>query len=358
MVRPKKRHVAARFGDGHIRLVEQDVPELKPGTVLVKVGASLVSPGTELGSWRTLADWLKKPNDSGPNPFGYSNAGTVIEVTKGAAEEFEVGQRVACLGGGYALHTDYAVMPHNLCAALPDEVTFAQGSYAMLAATALHQLRRADLNFGENFCVVGLGLLGQICAQLHQLNGQYVIGWDTIPFRTELARKWGIDATATVGVEDEVAVTNEFTRGRGLDGGVLAFGGDGNSALKSLGQCMKMAPDGHCMGVITVVGNPTFQYSSHESRGMTNIDIRRASRTGFGYHDEHWEFGPAYPPTVMRWTTRTNLELCMRLIGEGRLNVDALTTHTVPFQTIEQDMVAALADPDGILGVVFVPPAS
>lgn len=352
MAMGKKRRVVAKCGDGHLRLAEQDVPELKPGAVLVKVGASLVSPGSEVGSWRALANCIENPTDHGPNPFGYSNAGTVLEVAEGA-EEFQPGDRVACVGGGYAMHTDYAVVPHNLCVALPDEVTFAQGAYAMLAATAMHELRRADVAFGGNFCVVGLGLLGQLCAQLHQLDGQYVIGWDSIPFRTEIARRWGIDATATVGVDDEVEVTNRFTRGRGLDGGTLAFGGDGTKAVQSLGKCMKMAPDGHCMGVITVVGNANFEYRAHEPCGMTNIDIRRASRTGFGYHDESWEFGPAYPPTVMRWTTRTNLELCMRLIGEGRLNVDALTTHTIPFERVDDETAAALEDPDSMLGVVF-----
>lgn len=353
MATPKKRAVAAVCGDGRLRLVEQEVPALRPGAVLVEVHASLVSPGTEVGGWRRLAAKRQNPQaDAKPNPIGYSNAGVVLQAGEGVTE-FRAGDRVACIGGTYALHTDYAAVPHNLCVALPERVSFQQGSYAMLAATAMHALRRAELGFGERTCVVGLGILGQLAAQLQQLAGQYVIGWDTIAFRTEKAGKWGINATATVGAEDEIEVTRRFTGGYGLDGGLIAFGGDATKAVQSLARCMKRAPDGHPMGRMVVVGGPLFSFSDHEAAGMTNIDIVRASRTGPGYHDEAWEYGPAYPPVVMRWTTRTNLELCMRLIAEGRLDVDVLTTHVMPLRDVEAQMDSALDDPDRILGVVL-----
>jgi threonine dehydrogenase-like Zn-dependent dehydrogenase len=116
---------------------------------------------------------------------------------------------------------------------------------------------------------------------------------------------------------------------------------------------MKKQPDGHPVGTIVVVGNAHFSYRDHESAGMTNIDIRRASRTGPGYHDESWEYGSAYPPVVMRWTTTTNLELCMRLIAERKLDVDTLTTHTVKFDDVDEGTSDALQDPDSMLGVIF-----
>ncbi len=345
------RILAAKTGNGRITLIEQDIPPLKPGAVLVDVHASLVSPGTEVGGWRNFAAQRGGPA-SEPRTFGYSNAGIVREVGEGV-DEFAPGDRIACVGNGYALHTDIAAIPHNLCVALPDAVTFAQGAYAMLAATAMNEVRTAQLALGEFVAVAGLGLLGQLSARLHQLDGQYVIGWDTIHFRTDLAQRWGIDATATVGDEDEVAATDAFTAGCGLDGGVMALGGDGNAAIASLGKSMKLSPDGHAMGQITVVGNPRFEFHSHEPRGMTNIQIRRASRTGPGYHDTDWEFGAPYPPVFMRWTTRSNLELSMRLIAERKLDVDILTTHTIPLRDVAAGIDAILDAPDEILGVLF-----
>ncbi len=349
---PKKRKVAARTGDGHIRLVEQDVPALAPGTVLVEVHASLVSPGTELGGWRRFAELRERPApEAVPRPFGYSNAGVVLAAGEAeGANEFRPGDRVAAIGNTYAMHTDYAVVPHNLCVRLPDAVTFAQGSYGMLASTAMHALRRGEPEFGESVAVVGLGLVGQLTAMLHKLAGNFVIGWDTVPFRVDIARKWGIDEAVTVANEDAVEATKRFTGGRGLDAAVIAFGGEATGAVKSIEKCMKVSPDGHPTGRIVIVGGAKFDY-----RGtLTNIDIRRASRTGPGYHDERWETGADYPPVFMRWTTRTNHELCMRLISEGRLDVGALTTHTVPLARVDEETQALLDDPDGMLGVVLV----
>ncbi|MXY80000.1 MAG: zinc-binding dehydrogenase [Chloroflexi bacterium] len=361
---PSKRTVAVWFDDGHIRLIEQDVPELRPGSIAVDVRASSVSPGSEfswgrdrrevMGGWRTLTEHRGSPEaGSEPTPYrGYSNAGIVIAVGEGVTR-FAPGDRVACIGVGHAVHTDTAVVPHNLAVHLPEPVSYVEGSYGMLMGTALNALRRADLKFGETYAVVGLGVVGQLTAQLHMLAGNRVIGWDTVPFRTEIARKWGIDAAVTVGPEDPVARTREFTGGYGLDGGAIAFGGEASKAVQSLARCMKRTPDGHPVGPIVVVGLARFAYLDHEAAGETNIDIRSAMRTGPGYHDEAWESGAAYPPVLVRWTTTTNLELCMRLIAEGKLDVDTLITHVIPFADADAGISHALEDPDRMLGVVF-----
>jgi threonine dehydrogenase-like Zn-dependent dehydrogenase len=348
MTHPRKRKVAATCGDGHIRTIEQEVPALRPGTVLVEVHASLVSPGTELRGWHGFAALRRKPEDAKPKPFGYSNSGVVLACGEGV-QDFRVGDRVAAIGGGYAMHTDYAVAPHHLCVKLPDALTFEQGSYAMLTATALHALRRGSPAFGAYAAIAGLGLVGQLSARFYQMAGCYVIGWDTVRRRTEIARGWGIDATALVGKEDEVAATRAFTGGAGLDDAVVAFGGNADSAFASLLRSMKVSPDGHPMGTVVVVGGASFAYNSP----LANIDVRRAARTGPGYHDDAWEVGGPYPPVFMRWTTRTNLELCMRLIAERKVVVDSLTTHRVSLGRVDEETQAALDDPDAILGMVI-----
>lgn len=344
-----KRLVAALMGNGRINVIEQDLPELTPGSILLEVHNSLVSPGTELGGWAQLRAQLESPvAPSVPKPFGYSNAGIVKEVGQGVSR-VKVGDRVACVGAGYALHADYAVVPHHLCEVLPENVTFAQGSYAMLAATAMHALRRGEPQLGETVAVVGMGLLGQLTSQLYQLAGNDVIGWDTNLFTLKQANKWGIDATAHVGTENAESVTDQFTQQQGLDAAVMAFGGNADKAYQSVMQCMKCSPDGHRMGRIVVVGGANFSIQWMPA----NVDIRFAARTGPGYHDADWEIGTDYPPVFMRWTTRTNLQLCLRLIAQGKLNVDCLTTHTVPLSNVDDAIQNMLANPQEVQGVIF-----
>ncbi len=338
-------------GNGRIETAEGPVPELKAGTVLVEVHNSLVSPGTELaGGWRALKALEKEPKPCDePKPFGYSNAGVIAKVGEGVTR-FKPGERVACIGAGYAQHATMAVVPHNLCFHLPDEVSFADGTYAMLAGTALQALRRGEPELGEYTAIVGLGIVGQLAAQLYRLNGSFVIGWDMIGKRTQLASELGADAVVQVGKEDEVEITKAFTGNMGLDAVVLAIPGKGDKAMESIMKTMKCSPDTHIMGRVIVVGGVTFEYSSSPVR---NLDIRHAGRTGPGYHDEPWEVGPDYPPVFMRWTTRTNLELCLRLIAEKRLQVTPLTTHTIPLAEVGERIPALLDDPDSMLGVVF-----
>ena len=57
-----------------------------------------------------------------------------------------------------------------------------------------------------------------------------------------------------------------------------------------------------------------------------------------------WEVGAPYPP---------NLELCLRLIAEGRLKVDELTTHTLSLTDIDAETSEMLAEPNGVLGVII-----
>ena len=142
-----QRKVAAIDGRGQGVCLEEAIPVLGPGEVKVRVEASLISPGSELGRVGAIRE--NPQPDRPPRPFGYSNAGVVEEVGT-EVEQFEVGQGVACMGGGYALHADWACVPQNLCVAIPEGVSFVEAASVHLAATGLHAVRRtAPLYGGE-----------------------------------------------------------------------------------------------------------------------------------------------------------------------------------------------------------------
>jgi NADPH:quinone reductase-like Zn-dependent oxidoreductase len=343
------RNVAAIDGRGQFHVLEEPVPEPKPGQVLIEVAASLISPGTELGG---IPNRRENPTDAPPKPFGYQNAGVVIALGDGV-DRFQTGDRVACMGGGYAQHASHAAVPVNLTVPIPEGVSFDEAAFCHLAATALHAVRRAELEFGENVAISGLGVVGQLAAQLARLSGTHVVGLDRFAKRLDVAKSCGADAVVNVTEDDPVPRVTEFCRGHGLDAGIIAFGGDATAAVKQLYEMLQPAPDTHRWGRLVVVGGATVTVSLAAALG--NVDIRSSARTGPGYHDEAWEHGTNYPDVVVRWTTRRNLEECLRAMAEGRLRVEPLISDVFPLREAPAACEKILVSPQDTLGVILEP---
>src|SRR5687768_13925271 len=157
------------------RSIVEDVPIPTPraGQALVKTEASLVSAGTErmvvefaekslVGKARSRPDLVKQVIDKArregvlntaqsalnrldqPMALGYSSAGTVVALGN-STQGFKVGQRVACAGGGFAVHAEYAIVPRNLLTPIPDNVDFESAAFTTLGAIALHGLDRKSV---------------------------------------------------------------------------------------------------------------------------------------------------------------------------------------------------------------------
>ncbi len=342
------RKVVVMDSNGKIWTEEQPTPELEPRQLLVEVGASMVSPGSGLGGVKSRRA-NPQPNPT-KRPFGYTNAGVVID-TKGDCDEFSVGDRVSGMGGGYALHATHACIPHNLCAKIPENVSDAEAASNHLAATALHAVQRGRIAIGENVVVAGLGLVGQLSCQIAQIAGAYVMGIDHFPRRVEMAQEAGVDLPIQLTDTAPVPIAEEFTGGYGMDCGIIAFGGDGTEAFRQIRGMLKTAPDTHKMGRIVIVGGATITHGY--AAGLGNVDVISAARTGPGYHDEAYEHGADYPPVFVHWPTQRNLELVLRFMSEGKLKVKPLITDTVPIDQAADACEKLIQTPDEALGVVF-----
>ena len=343
------RKVAAIDGRGEISVIEEPMAAPKPGQVQIEVLASMVSPGTELGGVKRRRE---NPSDAAPRPFGYSNAGAVIAQGEGC-EDIPIGTRVACMGGGYAQHATHACVPRNMAVPIPDGVNDEDAASIHLVATALNAVRRGEFHLGENIAIAGLGLVGQFTCQWARLSGCHVMGLDQLPMRLEKAAACGVHRGVDIAEEDPVAVSRAFTRGDGLDGGVIAFGGDGTPAFVTLSEMMKKAPDTHLMGRIVIVGGARIDHGFAAALG--NLDVRSAARTGPGYHDEAWEHGADYPAVFMQWTTRRNMAECLCFMDSGQMQVSPLITHRVALEDAPEACEDLIQNPNAALGVVFLP---
>ena len=345
-----QRIVGCLDGSGKGFIQEGDCPELAAGKVRVEVKASLISPGTELGNAKGMR---QKPDPTrAPRPFGYANAG-VVEALGPGVNQFHLGQRIACMGGGYALHSDWALVPQNLCVAIPDGVSFEEAASVHLAATALHAIRRVQPLYGEHGIVMGLGLVGQLSAQFGQLSGCHMMGVDRFSLRLEKVCQTGVEAAVNAIQEDPEELARTFSQDYGMDFGIIAFGGEATAAFEQVYRSLKKTPDTHHMGRIIIVGGAKVTHSFGSSLG--NVDVRSAARTGPGYHDEDYEHGRTYPQVFVDWPTQRNLAECLRAMADKRLQVKPLITHEFALEQIGQAVDLLVEEPQNALGVILKP---
>jgi len=343
-----KRTAAIFTGTGEVKTRIEELPELKDNEVLIKVYASLISPGTEMAGVKGKRE-EPTPDEEDKN-FGYANAGEILEV-KGDVKDLKVGMRVAAMGGGGAHHANYANVPVNMIVPIPDNVTYPQAAYACLGATSLQAVRRADIKLGEYGMILGQGIVGNLAAQLSQINGAHVIGWEGFKSRIAIAKKCGIKNIVNFRDENPVEISKEFAAPYGVDFAIMAFGGPGTEAFNSIKDCMKESQDGHIMGNVVLVGGCMVEIGGGAHTG--NLNIKIASRTGPGYHDSEYEYGKDYPNAFVQFTTQRNLREIISLISEKRLLVDPMTTHTLPLEEIEKAADLLINSPEKAMGIVL-----
>lgn len=172
-----------------------DVPEPAQGEILVEAIFTCISPGTEL---RTLAG--KQADIPGwPLIPGYAMIGRVVRG--GPATACTPGDVVFCKGTrradahlAWGAHLSHAVLPADQAIPLPTGIDLLEAATAKLAAIAYRGMTIAHPLPHETVAVIGLGIIGQLAARLHALNGTRVLATDHSPRRVEIAQRAGIEA--------------------------------------------------------------------------------------------------------------------------------------------------------------------
>lgn len=334
--------------DGQVECRSIDIPELKDNEVLVRVYASLISPGTEMDAPRALR---AKPAEDKTfcRQFGYSSAGEIVAV-KGDVKDLKEGMRVACMGNG-ARHASYNAVPVNLVVPIPDNVSYEEAAFASLAATSLQAVRRTAPQLGEYGIVLGLGIVGNLAAQLYQIAGSRVLCWESMSSRRAIARKCGVKNSIDFRKVNPSEESKNFSAPYGVDFALMAFGGNGDKAWENILASMKVSADGHQMGRIVAVGGCKFSIQGGAWSG--NVDILASSRTGAGYHDSAWEYGKDYPNVFVQFTSQRNARELIALIAEKRLKVTPLITHRIKIADVASGCDMLIEAPETALGVIL-----
>ena len=341
---------------GSLKVDEVPSPMIRPEGILVRVRRSLISLGTEraiislaskgsLGKARDRPDLARKVLNkarqegywstyqvvrnliSSPIPLGYSTAGEVVEIGR-EVTEFQVGDRVACAGLNYANHAEVNYVPRNLAVRVPASLSFEEASFVTVGAIAMQGVRLAKIELGERVVVLGLGLVGQIAAQLARCAGAAVVAMDLDGKKCELAEQLG----ARRAVDSEAVlrtVVSELTEGRGADTVLIC-------AATKADAPIRLAPEvSRLRGRVVVIGDVGMNI---ERRAYYDKELSLVvSRSyGPGRYDPGYEArGIDYPLPYVRWTEGRNMSSFLDLAAGGGVDVGALITHRFPITEAE-----------------------
>lgn len=365
------QQLTQKLGSGDMIIQEVPYPQLGKGMVIVKNHYSIISAGTEgstvvaarkslIGKAKERPQQVKQVIDTlkkqGPvqtyravmkkldaySPLGYSSAGEVIEVGEGVTE-FEVGDKVACAGAGYANHAEIVTVPVNLCVKLNPNTNLKDAAYNTLGAISMQGVRQADLRLGESCVIIGLGLLGQLAALILKASGVTVIGVDV----SEAAVKQAIDNNVVdlgltrnaAGVEEQI---QNITNGYGADAVIIAAATSSLDPINFAGAIARKKAKVVVLGAVpTGFDRDPFWYRKE-------LELKMACSYGPGRYDLNYEEkGIDYPLPYVRWTEKRNMEAFQNLIATKRIDIDYLTTHEFEFENAKAafDLVVSKTEP-------------
>jgi predicted dehydrogenase len=169
---------------------------------------------------------------------------------------------------------------------------------------------------------MGLGILGQITAQILRVNGCRVVGTDLIPSRIQLAKQLGMDHGISPDEENPIDSMMRLSNGFGADGVIITASTPSSELVSTaFNMCRKK-------GRVIVVGDVGLDLDRADFYPK-EIDFLISSSYGPGRYDHSYEEkGIDYPLGYVRWTENRNMEEYLRMIAEEKLNITPLINST------------------------------
>lgn len=332
--------------------IVEDFP-LGPNDLRVKTLYTGVSHGTEMGVYRNLVPQFSKVNDPelhlllpadkvhswsyplrscdpGSWGLGYSNVAKVIEKGENV-KDFEIGDVVYSASP----HQTQVVKDASEFIKLPKGIDPKYGIFFFNLNTTYNAILDARIKLGDVVVISGLGLLGQLCAQMAKMSGaSRVYGIDTYEKRRRAAEENGCDATFDPATDGDIALKiRRLTNNRGAD---VVMEVSGNT--RALNEAIRIAaPD----TTVTVVS-----WYQSEAKGLYLADEFHHNRIGLK-QSQSAHINPAFSNTYD--LVRRN-EICWEILQ--KLSLDNLMT-VADYDTAPEMYKIIDEHADDVIQVVF-----
>ena len=227
---------AVLHGNEDIRYEEYPTPEVRPGTVKVRVKAVGIC-GSD------IPRVLNNGAHYYPIVLGHEFSGIVEEIGEGVTK-IKVGDTVSgapllpcmkcgdCQRGNYSLckhygfigshdqgaFSEYVVMPEANAIPYNPVIPFEVAAMFEPATVSLHGMYCNDYAGGGDVAIIGGGTIGLFAAQwAHIFGAKRVVVFDLVQERLDLAKRLGADEVINTGDPDFMAKAKALTGGKGYD---------------------------------------------------------------------------------------------------------------------------------------------
>jgi L-iditol 2-dehydrogenase len=339
------------YGPRDIRISEVPDAEPGPGEVLLEVRAVGVC-GSDLHTY-TLGN-VGGVVAAQPLILGHEAAGVIVALGPGVDQErHHVGQAVAidpampcgecerCKAGQpnlclrlkfLGMWPDHGALrqrmvhPARSCVPMPDGLSPVSAALLEPLGVALHAVRLAQIQMGEDVIVIGCGAIGLLIIRLARLAGaRHIFAVDRYAWRLDDAANFGADVVLNT---DQVSVVEEVMRRTNKRGVDVAF--EAAWVKDTAEQCVEVARLG---GRVILVGIPaedelTVRASLARRKELSILYSRRMRHT--------------YPTTVA-------------LVMNQSVDLDKLASHRFTLDQTQDAFETASRYVDGVVRAMVLP---
>lgn len=341
------------YGARDVRVAEMDDAEPGPGEVAVDVTTISIC-GSDLHTY--LFGNVGGVSATEPLVLGHEAAGAIAALGPGVRESYprlHIGTRVAidpatpckacefCERGDphlctrlkfMGLYPYHGAMRERMTHAaqsvvpVPESVTDIEAALLEPLGVALHGTRLAQIQVGDDVCVIGCGGIGLLLIRLARLAGAgRIFAADVHAWRLALAADYGADMPLDASKVDVVDEVMRHTNKRGVDVAIEAAWVKDTAA-----QCVEVARNG---GRVVIVGIPaedelTVRASTARRKELAILSSRRMKHT--------------YPPSIA-------------LAASRKVDLERLATHYYTLDEANNAFTTAADYADGVVRAVVLP---
>ncbi len=329
---PKKMNALVLHGVGDLRYEQVEVPELKDGTVLLKIKACGICSSD-------MPRIFVNGTYHFPTIPGHEFSGQIVAVGDGVDESLlgkrscvfpmlpcrscracEMEEWAQCSGYSYfgsrcdGAFAQYLVVPTWNLVPFSDELSYEEAALCEPAAVSLHAVNLSGLKEGMNVAVIGTGTIAFLIGSFakSKIGAGKVIICGRSENKLEYARQLGFETVNT----SEEQPQDGIKRITGSDGADVVFEAVGSNA--AISSAVKSAA---ALGKVILVGNPDDDLKL-EKNVYWSILRRQLTIAG--------SWNSNYNSRINDWAD------ALKIFESGSLNLKGLITHTFKLEDSEK----------------------